>query len=333
MRVDDATELARLRQLAAERERQVHALRDRCQQLEADIYQRAQEIHRVNEKLRQANAETSRLYDKTLELERLKTQYFAAASHALHTPVSLILGAAQRLLADPPAGGDAQRQLAVIERNTRTLLRHVNELLDMSRLDAGRLQIAYARTDVARLLRFIAGHFDALADERRIDFAVQAPPQLCAEVDPDKLARVLLNLLSNAFRFAPAGGQVRATVHVPRERVVFEVADSGPGVPADIRHAVFDHFAPPEVAALRRPATGTGLGLPIAYDFVALHGGLIDVTDAPGGGALFVVELPRQAPRGVPVATETPGEWSSLDIAGQVADVRRASAEAARKPR
>lgn len=244
---------------------------------------------------RRANQEISRLYEKTRELDELKTQLFASVSHELRTPLTLILGPAERMLAASQEGSPARRNLGVITRNARTLLGHVNDLLDLSKLEAGEIKADYVETDLARLARFICGHFEVLSAERRTTLRVEAPDALAAQLDPDKVQRILLNLLSNAFKFTPLGGQVRLTLRGTAERVVIEVADSGPGIPADKREAVFERFRQLEGSTNRRFA-GTGLGLSIVRQFVLLHQGSISISTAPEGGALFVVELPRKAP-------------------------------------
>jgi PAS domain S-box-containing protein len=244
---------------------------------------------------RAANEEISRLYEKTKGLDELKTNFFASVSHELRTPLSLVLGPAERMIASPETTEAARRDLEVIARNARTLLRHVNDLLDVSKLEAGKMALAYADTDLARLARFVAGHFEVLSGEKRIAFRVEAPEALLAHVDPDKVQRILLNLLSNAFKFTPSGGAVRLTLRGTAERVRFEVADGGPGIPADKREAAFERFRQLEGGATRRFG-GTGLGLSIARELVLLHQGSIAIDEAPEGGALFVVELPRRAP-------------------------------------
>lgn len=252
---------------------------------------------------RAATEEISRLYEKTRELDELKTSFFASVSHELRTPLTLILGPAERMIASPETAEAARRDLEVIVRNARTLLRHVNDLLDVSKLEAGKMAVAYADTDLARLARFVAGHFEVLSGEKRIAFRVEAPEALLAHVDPGKVQRVLLNLLSNAFKFTPGGGSVRLTLRGTPGRVRFEVADSGPGIAPDKREAVFERFRQLEGGATRRFG-GTGLGLSIARELVLLQQGSIAIREAPEGGALVVVELPRSAPAGAPVRSE-----------------------------
>lgn len=298
-RVEDVTEFVRLKQRGAEQTRLTEELEVRAQQMESEIFLRAQEVQEANRKLHAANEELARLYEKTRELEQLKTQFFANVSHELRTPLALIMGPAEKLLASPEIPAVARRDLEVVARNARTLLKHVNDLLDVARLEAGKMKPAYVNADLARLARLTAGHFEVLAREKNLAYAVEAPETLRAQVDPEKIQRVLLNLLSNAFKFTPANGRVRCSLRedTARARAVLEVADSGLGIRADQREAAFERFRQLQGGTTRRFG-GTGLGLAIARDFVTLHGGAISISDAPEGGALFTVDLPVLAPAG-----------------------------------
>ena len=268
-----------------------------------------------------ANQEIARLLERTKELDQLKTAFFANVSHELRTPLTLILGTAHRLREGPALSPTDRRDLEVIVRNARTLLRHVNDLLEVVTLESGRLAPAYADAELGRLARFVAGQFEVLAEEQHLAFTVDAPDGLRAQVDPDQLRRILINLLSNAFKFTPPDGRVRLTVRVDRGRATIEVADSGPGIPPAERAAVFERFRQLEVHAARRFG-GTGLGLAIAHELVTLHRGTIAVDDAPEGGALFRVELPATAPAGAPVAAVGPVQLDPE--AAQVVDELRA---------
>jgi len=313
-RVEDVTAFIRLKQADSEQARRAELLQDRAEKMEAEIFARAQELQDVNRQLREANAELAeravertQLYDRLHRLDELKTKFFANVSHELRTPLTLILGPAEQMLSAAGIPGEWTMPLQLIQRNARTLLRHVNDLLDVARLDAGRLQPRYVDIDVARLVREAAANFESAGGEHAIAFDVTTPRSLNAQLDPDKIVRVVLNLLSNAFKFTPAGGRVTCRLAARRRRnapwIRLEVADTGPGIPAGLRSAVFGRFFQVEETAPRR-AEGTGLGLAIVKDFVDLHGGRCRATEAPGGGAAFVIELPRSAPPGVTVAVD-----------------------------
>ncbi|ABS26864.1 ATP-binding protein [Anaeromyxobacter sp. Fw109-5] len=280
---------------------------------------------RLHAQLQATLEELGAAYDKSQQLERLKTQFFANVSHELRTPLALILGPADELLAsDLPPG--PRRDVEVIARNARTLAKHVNDLLDVAKLEAGKMALELSDVDVAQLVRLVAAHFDALAASREMAYSVEAPATLAARVDPDKLQRVVFNLLSNAFKFTPEAGKVRCTLRVEPEGagsapdLAIEVADSGPGVPPAERETVFARFTRGDDDTARRVG-GTGLGLAITRDFVELHGGRIALGEAPEGGAIFSVHLPLRAAAGAPAGQGT-GEGASEYGAGVVEELR-----------
>lgn len=246
------------------------------------------------------NEELRVLVEKLRELDELRSQLFANVSHELRTPLSLVMGPVQRHLGDAAIGGALRRDLEIVDRNARVLLRHVDDLLDVSKLEAGKMSVEHARTDLARLGGFVVGHFEVLAAAKRIQLAADLPDALPAEVDPAKIERVLFNLLSNAFKFTPDGGAVRVAVTRIGDRARLSVEDSGPGIPPAMREAVFERFRQVDGSVTRKHG-GTGLGLAIVRELVVLHGGTVCVTDAALGGARFEVDLPLCAPEGSPV--------------------------------
>ncbi len=256
----------------------------------------------ANEQLHGANEKITQLYEKTLEIDQLKNQLFANVSHELRTPLSLILGPVAKRLATGNLGDEERRDLEVVDRNARLLYRHVSDLLDVAKLEAGRMHMQYAQVDLAHLARFVASHFEVLARERRIRYTVDASDATPAQVDAEKFQRVLLNILSNAFKFTPDGGAVALTLTAADGHAVIRVQDNGTGVPTAMREAIFERFRQVEGGAARRFG-GTGLGLAIVKEFVDLHGGTVEAAEAPGGGALFTVTLPLLAPEGAEIQT------------------------------
>ncbi len=269
--------------------------------------------------LETANQELKMVYGKLKELDQLKSQFFANVSHELRTPLALILGPTEKLLTTGGLNEEQRHDLEVVDRNARLLLKQVNDLLDVSKLEAGKMGVNYAEVDLAQLVRLTAANFDGLAQERQISFAVEAPESVSAQVDAQKVQRILLNLLSNAFKFTPQGGSIRCVLSThPNpsdkskdaassqeealvERAVIAIQDSGLGVPKQLRETIFERFSQGDGGSTRRFG-GTGLGLAIVKEFVELHGGTIAVSDAPSGGAIFTVELPLVAPPDVTVS-------------------------------
>jgi PAS domain S-box-containing protein len=297
-RVEDVTDFVRLKQQGLAQEQITAELRTRTAQMEVEVMARAQELQQANEHLRQAHAEVSRMVAKMREVDRLKTEFFANVSHELRTPLTLILGPVRRLLGNGNISDAAlRRDLEVVERNGRTLQRHVEDLLDVAKLEEQELEPSYADVDAAALARGVAGHFGAVAEDVGVEIRLDLPQNLAVRTDPNLLSRVLFNLMSNALKFTPAQTRVRLSLHRRGEQMVCEVADSGPGIPPEWREAVFERFRQLQGEVHRRHA-GTGLGLAIAREFVLLLGGTIGVSDAPEGGALFTVELPLRLPQG-----------------------------------
>ena len=288
----------------------------------SDIKRAREEIEAGRRRLQQANEELTRLYERAKELDELKTQLFASIGHELRTPLTLILGPIEKRLGSTTGlDADLRQDLEVIERNARTVLRHVNDLLDVARLKAGRLKPDYTEEDAAALVRSVAGHFSVLAKEKNIEFVVEAPSALPVQVDSDKLRRILLNLLSNAFKFTPGDGRVRLSLRGADDRFFVEVGDSGPGIPVDKRDEVFERFRQIETGPTRRFG-GTGLGLSIVRDFAGLLAGSISVADAPEGGALLVLDLPCVAPPGTAVGPGVDERANARDVDHLVDELR-----------
>jgi signal transduction histidine kinase len=246
-------------------------------------------------RLETSSRELEGLYAKLKASEAQRTGFFANVSHELRTPLALILGPVDRLLERGGLSAEDRRDLEVVRRNTRVLMRHVNALLDVAKLDAGKMKASYAETDLSRLVRLCAENFEGLVAERRLGFSLELPGMLPAQVDPEQVQRVVLNLLANAVKFTPEDGSLRVALGAEAGWGRLVVEDSGPGVAPELREAIFERFRQGE-GGTTREFGGTGLGLAIARDFVTLHRGRIRVEERPGGGARFVVELPLLAP-------------------------------------
>ncbi|MDD2546170.1 MAG: ATP-binding protein [Burkholderiaceae bacterium] len=260
------------------------------------------EKKRTEAELARKTAELQTLLDRVRQLDQLKSDLFANVSHELRTPLTLILGPADALLAQPEGLSEVQRgHIALMRRNAMVLLKQVNDLLDVAKIDARKMALQRVPCELSALVQGVAEQFHALAPQRDLRYVVYPSKTVIAEVDPERIERVLLNLLSNAFKFTPAGGRVSVSLRtLPEDQVVLSVQDSGPGIPLALRQAVFERFQQLQAGTTRQHG-GTGLGLAIAKELVALHGGSISVTEAPGGGALFQVALPLCSDGAMPV--------------------------------
>ncbi|MCP3099795.1 ATP-binding protein [Myxococcus sp. K15C18031901] len=251
--------------------------------------------------LERSTQELETLYARLKASEEQRTSFFANVSHELRTPLTLILGPLDRMAQRGSLSDGDRRDVDVVRRNARMLLRHVNALLDVAKLDAGKMQLHYEEVDLARLVRLCAVNFEALAAERRLDLVLELPRLLSAQVDAEKVERVVMNLLSNAAKFTPTDGRIRVSLRSEGGLSHLEVEDTGPGVPVSQRESIFERFKQGDTDAAHE-VSGTGLGLAITRDFATLHGGRVWVEDGAGGGARFVVELPLEAPEDVRLA-------------------------------
>jgi signal transduction histidine kinase len=297
-RVEDITDFVRSRSDPGSRER------SRLDDMEAEIIKRAREVAASGRQLKETNEELAVLYARSQELDRVKTNFFANVSHELRTPLALILAPAERIQAELAPEDPHRHDLEVVLRNARVLLARVNDLLDSSKIEASKLELEYSDLDLSHLVRLVANNFETLAADHAVEFVVVAPELVHAQVDTVRLQQVLLNLLFNAFKFTPERGTVRLELSRVADTGAarIEVADSGPGIAPDQRGEVFERFHQLEDGSTRRSG-GTGLGLHIARELVSLHGGTLGIDEAPEGGALFVLELPLQAPPGTAVLT------------------------------
>jgi signal transduction histidine kinase len=228
------------------------------------------------------------------ELDRMKAEFLSIATHELKTPLNVISGYAE-LMQERVYGDVTERQdeaLSAVRDQIRSLAQLVNQLLDISRFEAGGLRLQMQEVVVADLFDRIARSFGPLAHKKQIQFNVEQDPALPATImgDADRLRdQVLGNLLSNAFKFTPEGGQVSVRVWPEPDEMVVEVADSGPGIPPDQLPFIFDKFF--QVGDQAR-SKGAGLGLAIAHEVIDAHRGRITVESEPGVGTRFRIRLP-----------------------------------------
>jgi signal transduction histidine kinase len=239
--------------------------------------------------LESAHQELERLYQKAQELDQLKTQFFANVSHELRTPLTLILGSVHALTAE-----ESNAELEVIQRNAFTLLKYINDLLDVIKIETGKMSINYSLVDLTQLLQASLDHFESLAQKRQITVLLERSSSLIIEGDSAKLQRVFLNILSNAFKFTPIGGHIHCTLAQDNKDATVCIQDNGPGISPQFRQTIFEPFRQAENGILN--ASGTGLGLAIVKEFIELHRGTVSISESPGGGACFTIQLPLRAP-------------------------------------
>ncbi|MES2343927.1 MAG: ATP-binding protein [Pseudomonadota bacterium] len=255
------------------------------------ITQSVQDLKRSERRLRELNANLKRARDEANAANAAKSAFLATMSHEIRTPLNGVLGMAQAMARDdlPPQQRD---RLMVIRQAGETLLALLNDLLDLSRIEAGRLELEDSSLDVLHLVQSAQATFTTLATEKDLSFTVEVSPEARGvwAGDPTRVRQILYNLVSNAVKFTGAG-EVRVGVSVAGPHLVFQVADTGPGIDPDRQGALFQKFVQEDASTTRRFG-GSGLGLAICRELATLMGGDIQVASRLGEGSVFTVRLP-----------------------------------------
>ncbi len=253
-------------------------------------------------------------FNKLKELDELKSRFFANITHEFRTPLTLLIGPAENTLNRlPDIGVDELRGVLVnVRQNGYRLLNLVNQLLDLSRLEAGKLRLVPANGDFVAFLRYQIESCHSYAETRRIKVSFESNiPKMDMAFDPEKMQTIVANLLSNALKFTPDGGRIDLKLNTDglplnaSSKIILQISDTGIGIPADELPRIFDRFYQVDSSATRR-GEGTGIGLAMVYELVKLMRGSVSVESTDGVGTSFSIILPY---------TPTQQQLQSLDNA------------------
>ena len=230
---------------------------------------------------------------KLADLDRAKTVFFSNVSHEFRTPLTLMLGPIEAMLERAhPSATVSRQELQLVHRNSMRLLKLVNTLLDFSRIEAGRIQAAYEPTELGAFTGEIASAFRSAMDTAGLEFVIDCPPLAePAYVDRDMWEKIVLNLVSNAFKFTLAG-TISVYLQDGGDRVELAVEDTGAGIPQNELAHIFDRFHRID-GARGRTHEGSGIGLALVHELVRLHAGSIRVDSNVGKGTTFAVSIPK----------------------------------------
>ncbi|HXH82244.1 MAG TPA: ATP-binding protein [Candidatus Tectomicrobia bacterium] len=270
--------------------------RDELGELAARMNQMTRELQRLDQEQREAAARLRQVNEELALASRAKSQFLANMSHELRTPMNAILGFTEMLLdglyGDVPA--HLKEPLADIQVNGRHLLRLINDVLDLSKIEAGRMELALDEYTPAELIDAVRVSLRSLAAEKGLALATVVPPDLPVGVgDAKRLTQCLMNLTGNALKFTRQG-RIEVGVAQDGDRFVYHVADTGIGIPKDELENIFAEFRQVDTTTTREFG-GTGLGLSITRKFVEMHGGRIWVESEPGKGSTFFFTIPVRA--------------------------------------
>ena len=247
---------------------------------------------RLEEAVNSAVAETKRQAQEITELYEVKNQFFSNISHELRTPLTLILGPSTDMVEDENLTLKQKNELTFINNNAKRLLRLINQLLDLSKLEAGKLDLRASQQNIVNFVSTITESFDSMAVSRKIRLKFNSSLQeLFVFFDQDKLEQILINLLSNALKFTKEGGKVTVSIDKKESHCEIEISDTGIGINEEQLPYVFDRFYQADNRESREHE-GTGIGLSLTKELVELHGGRISASSKPSEGSSFLINLP-----------------------------------------
>ena len=250
------------------------------------------ELKRVNGELEVKNGELKRLNEEVLELTHYRLVFFTNISHELRTPLTLIADPVEMLLEDSGIKGKSRELLKMVQRNAIALQQLVSSILDFRKIQNGKMDLKLYRFDIVKTLTVWVGDFQLTAERKQIKLhldiaAFKGSHEVVA--DKEKIARVIFNLLSNALKYTPAGGDIFVSLEDEGEKLRLDVRDTGKGIEKEEADKIFERFFQAKGAA-----SGTGIGLALVKSFVELHHGEVWVESELGKGSDFIVEIPRE---------------------------------------
>ena len=232
---------------------------------------------------------------KREELSQMKFRFFTNVSHELRTPLTLIISPMESMMKEI-TDEKLHGKLQLMYRNAQRLLNLVNQLLDFRKNEMAGLHLTLSEGDIVAYVRSICASFLMLSEKKHVHLTFfSAMESLNMSFDEDKIGKVVMNLLSNAFKFTPDGGRVEVALEMSKEmsgRLLIKVSDTGVGIRDEDKERIFERFYQVEQEEPEHQSTGSGIGLSLVRDFVTLHEGTVRVVDNVGSGSVFLVELP-----------------------------------------
>jgi signal transduction histidine kinase/ligand-binding sensor domain-containing protein/DNA-binding response OmpR family regulator len=272
----------------------VRSLKNRQKELTMQVESRTREIEDQKVQLEEQS-------EKLRELDQVKSRFFANISHEFRTPLTLLLGPLGHMI-DNCEEDEKKRKLTLMQRNAQRLLRLINQLLELSKLDSGKMKLKSARTCINFFVHGITESFQFMAQQKELELVFRSgleQEEIILFVDPRKMEDVMSNLLINAFKFTPCGGKIEVEIkcngkedeNFPQGYVEISVSDTGPGIPTDQLPNVFDRFYQAD-STYEYHQKGSGIGLALCKELVELHNGTIGVISPEGQGSTFYIRLP-----------------------------------------
>lgn len=250
------------------------------------------ELKRLNVELGEKNEELKRLNEEVLELTHSRLVFFTNISHELRTPLTLIADPVEMLLEDTGIKGKSRELLKMVQRNALALQQLVSNILDFRKIQNGKMELKLYRFDIVKTLTMWVGDFQLTAERKQIRLHLDVNDLKGSHemiADQEKISRIVFNLLSNALKYTPAGGEIFVSLKDEGANLRLDVRDTGKGISQDEADKIFERFFQAKGAA-----SGTGIGLALVKSFVELHHGEARIESEPGKGSDFIVVIPRE---------------------------------------
>ncbi len=250
------------------------------------------ELKRLNVELGEKNEELKRLNEEVLELTHSRLVFFTNISHELRTPLTLIADPVEMLLEDTGIRGKSRELLKMVQRNALALQQLVSNILDFRKIQNGKMELKLYRFDIVKTLTMWVGDFQLTAERKQIRLHLDVDDLKGSHemiADQEKISRIVFNLLSNALKYTPAGGEIFVSLKDEGANLRLDVKDTGKGISQDEADKIFERFFQAKGAA-----SGTGIGLALVKSFVELHHGEARVESELGKGSDFIVVIPRE---------------------------------------
>jgi signal transduction histidine kinase len=282
---------------ATEHDSELHALRERVQAREAEIERLTQELAETNRGVLALYAELDDRAQALGLMSETKTRFLSDMSHELRAPLASMINLTRLLLArsDGPLTAEQEYQVTLIQRSAESLSEMVNDLLDIAKIEARKVELRLEEVSVAEIFAGLRGMFRPLATNEQVALVFVDPDEpIVLTTDAQRVAQVLRNFVSNALKFTTEG-EVRVTAHAAGDAVRLEVADSGVGIAPQDQARIFEDFTQVD-GPIQKRVRGTGLGLPLTRKLARLLGGAIELESRLGEGSRFSLVIPRVHP-------------------------------------
>jgi signal transduction histidine kinase/DNA-binding response OmpR family regulator/ligand-binding sensor domain-containing protein len=320
--------LFKLNESLADTNQRLENKRQKIEEQKEKITQQKEELEKKTTSLEEKNNEIviqrdqlKEMVEKVEELSNVKQRFFTNISHEFRTPLTLILGSIENLLKDQVGAenGKLNQTYDTIQRSSKRILRLINQILEIRKIETGRMELNITTGDIIAFAREIVALFNNQAQNQEINLNfVSEPKQLMVAFDHDKIEKVLFNLLSNAFKSTPAGGSISVAASVIKDgshenetinnSIQFTISDTGHGISEQEKEHVFDRFYQASNPSYNQRISGSGIGLSYVKDLLTLHNGSIALSGTSAKGSTFIFQIPALPPSQVQQQSAT-GEY------------------------